>query len=134
MILEEFEQSNTVLLHDLLYLSHEGHMVPFAIEISKSVTEGRLCTCCVSIDHVLKTVCIAEEISVPDRIVFVTINKGNSVDLILVNLETKRIQHLSEDLGAHLEVTKRIPILEEALRIKSVLPNNFSEVLNNLLA
>ena len=41
---------------------------------------------------------------------------------------------MSEDLGAHLEVTKRIPILEEALRIKSVLPNNFSEVLNNLLA
>ena len=41
---------------------------------------------------------------------------------------------MSEDLGAHLEVTKRIPILEEALRIKSVLPNNFSEVLNDLLA
>lgn len=31
-------------------------------------------------------------------------------------------------------MTKRVPILEEALRIKSVLSNNFSEVLNNLLA
>ena len=41
---------------------------------------------------------------------------------------------MSEDLGAHFEVTKCIPILEEALRIKSVLSNNFSEVLNNLLA
>ena len=134
MILEEFKQSNTVLLHDLLNLEHEGMMIPLTIEISKSVAERRLGTSCVSVDHVLEAVCITKEISVPDRIVLIAINKGNSVDLGFVDLEAKSVQHLSEDLWAHLEVSQRVPILKEALCIKSVLSNNFSEVLNDLLA
>ena len=41
---------------------------------------------------------------------------------------------MPEDLGADLEVSKRVPILKETLRIKSVLSNDFSEVFDDLLA
>ena len=41
---------------------------------------------------------------------------------------------MSEDLGADLKVTECVSILEETLCIKSVLSDNFTEVLNNLLA
>lgn len=89
MILEELKQSDTVFLHDLLNLGHEGQVVPFAIEISKLVAERRLGTCCVTVDHVLEAVCIAEEVSVPDLIVLISVHQCHSIDLVLIDLESK---------------------------------------------
>ena len=109
-------------------------MVLLTIEISKSVTECRLGTRGVAVDHVLEAVGVAQEVSIPDRIVLISVDQGHSVDFILTNLETKRVQHLSEDLGADLEVPQRVPILEEALGIESIFADHFAEVLNDLLA
>ena len=104
MILEEFKQPDAVLFHDLLNLDHEGIMITFSIEISKSVTECRLGTCCVTVDHVFKAVCISKKISISDRIVFIAVNEGNSVYLVLIDLEAERVQYLSKYLRAHLEM------------------------------
>ena len=134
MILEELEETNTVLLHDLLNLDHEGMMIRLAIEISKSVAESRLGTGSVTVDHILEAVGIAEEVSIPDRVVLVAIDKSHSVDLLFANLEAESVEDLSEDLGADLEVTESVSILEEALSVKSILSDHFTEVLDDLLA
>lgn len=42
-------------------------------------------------------------------------------------------QDLSEDLGAHLEVVMFVKVLEERLGVKTVLPHNFDETLNNVV-
>ena len=134
MILEELEETNTVLLHDLLNLDHEGMMIRLAIEISKSVAESRLGTGSVTVDHILEAVGITEEVSIPDRVVLVAIDKSHSVDLLFANLEAESVEDLSEDLGADLEVTESVSILEEALSVKSILSDHFTEVLDDLLA
>jgi hypothetical protein len=134
VILEELKQADSILLHDLLNLDHECMMILLTIKISKSVTECGLGSRGVAIDHVLEAVGIAEEVSIPDRIVLISINEGNSIDLIFINLETKCVEDLSEDLGADLKVPKRVPILEEALRVKSIFSDNFTEVFDDLLA
>ena len=134
MILEELKQTDAVFLHDLLNLSHESQMVPFSIEISKLVAERRLGSSCVTVDHVLKAVCIAEEVCIFDLIVLVTVDQCDGIDLILIDLESKCVQHLSEDLRADLKVAKCVSVLEEALCVQSILSDNFTEVLNDLLA
>lgn len=103
MILEELLQTDTVLLDNLFDFLHQLVVCSDAIEVSESVSESRLSTSGGSIDDILETVGSAEEFVVLDGIFFVTIDESDSVDLLLIDLETKSVQNLTEDLGGNLE-------------------------------
>ena len=134
VILEELEHSNAVLLDKFLNLLHEGSVVADTFEISESVSESGLGTGSVSVDNILEAVGVSEEISVPDRVVLLTVNERDGIGLSLIDLETEGVKHLSEDLGRHLEVTERISVLEEALGIQSVGSDELTELVNNFTA
>lgn len=132
VILEEFSQSDSVLFDNVFDLFHEGIMSLLAIEINKFVNIGGLCIGCRSMNHVFKAVGIIQEFSVLDIIILISIDQGNSIDILLTNLEMERVEYLAEDFWGDLEVTKSVAVLEEACRIKSVSSDLLAEALNNL--
>ena len=134
VILEELKNSNTIFFHNLLDFGHECKVVTHTVEVRESVPESGLGARGVAIDYVFKAVGITEEVGVPDRVVFVAVNERDSFDLFLTNLETERIQNLSENLRSHLEGAKGISVLEETLGIESVLPDDFTEGFDDLVA
>ena len=109
-------------------------MVIHSVEVRKSVSESGLGACSVAIDYVFKAVGITEEVCIPDRVILVTINKRNSFNLLLIYLEAKCVENLSENLRSHLKRAKGVSVLEKAFGIKSVLPNDLTELSDNLLA
>ena len=134
VILEELKNSNAVFLDYLLDLSHECLVIIHTIKVRKSVSESGLGACSVAIDYVFKAVCITKEVCIPYRVIFVTVNQRDSFNLLFANLETKSVENLSENLWSHLKGAKGVSVLEEALSIKSVLPDDFAELVDNLLA
>ena len=66
-------------------------------------------------------------------VVLVSIHKSTVSSFLLVNLEAKSNQNLSEDLLRNLKVSMFIKVLEETLSIKSVLSHKLSEISNNSL-
>ena len=109
-------------------------MVIHSVEVRKSVSESGLGACSVAIDYVFKAVGITKEVCIPDRVILVAINKRDSFNLLLINLEAKCVENLSENLRSHLKRAKGVSVLEKAFGIKSVLPDDFTEVSDNLLA
>ena len=107
-------------------------MVLLSIKISEPVSKGGLGASSVSIDNVFKTVSITKELSILDKALFVTVDEGNGVGLSIINLELEGVQHLSENLGSHLEVTESISVLEEALGVQSVGSDELTELVNNI--
>ena len=134
VILEELKNSNAVFLDYLLDLSHECLVIIHTIKVRKSVSESGLGACSVAIDYVFKAVGITKEVCIPDRVILVAINKRDSFNLLLINLEAKCVENLSENLRSHLEGAKGISVLEETLGIESVLPDDFTEVSDDLFA
>ncbi len=133
VILEEFGESDSVFLNNVFDLLHQVVVSLLSIEVSKSVNISGLCVCCGSMDNILKAVSIIQEFSVLDVIIFVAVNKSNSVNIILTDLEMKRVEHLAEDFRGDLEVAKSITVLEEAGSIESVSSDFFTESLNDFL-
>ena len=134
VVLEELKNSNSVFLHDLLDFGHKCLVVIYTVKVRKSVSESGLGASSIAIDYVLKAVGVTEELCVLYSVVFVAVNKRDSVDFLLTDLEAERIENLSENLGSHLKGAKGVSVLEEALSIKSVLPDDFAELVDNLLA
>lgn len=66
-------------------------------------------------------------------VVLVSIHKSTVSSFLLVNLEAKSNQNLSEDLLRNLKVSMFIKVLEETLSIKSVLSHKLSEISNDSL-
>ena len=87
---------------------------------------------CWTVDCVLKAVTICEEICVLDFASLIAVNKRHLSNLINCQREAEVRQHLSEDLLADLEMDVFVEVLEEALGIKSVLPDNFFKPFNNV--
>lgn len=83
-------------------------------------------------DNIFQAVCISEELVVLDVVVLVAVNQGNCIDVFLTDLELQGVQHLSENLGSHLEVAESISVLEEASCIKSVAADLFTEASNDI--
>lgn len=108
-------------------------MLLHSIKIGEAVTESRLGAGGGSIDNILEAVGVTEEISVTDRVVFVAVDEGHSSGLLIVDLESKRVENLSEDLGSHTEVAQSVSVLEEALRVESVLSDHLTEGFDNFL-
>ena len=109
-------------------------MVIYTVEVRKSVSESGLGARCVAIDYIFKAVCVAKEVSILDRVIFVAVNKRDSFNLLLANLEAESVENLSENLWSHLKGAKCVSVLEEAFCIKSVLSDDFTELSNDLLA
>ena len=134
VILEELKNSNAVFLDDLLDFNHECVVVIHTVEVRKSVSESGLGACSIAIDYVFKAVGITKEVCIPDGVIFVTVNKRDSFNRILFNLEAECVENLSENLRSHLKGAKFVSVLEEAFGIKTVLPDDFTEVSDDLLA
>ncbi len=133
MILEELVDANAVLFHNLFHFEHQWFNASLAGEVNKSVSEGRLGSSCVAIDHVLEAVGVLQELLVFDVVVLVTVDESHSVHLVLIDLKSQGVKHLAEDLRGDLEGAQSVSILEEALGVKAVLTDDLSEVLNDLL-
>ena len=108
-------------------------MLFHSIKVGEAVTESRLGAGGGSIDGILEAVSVTEEIGVTDRVVFVAVDEGYSSGLLIVDLESKRVENLSEDLGGHTEVTQSVSVLEEALCVESVLSDHLTESFDNFL-
>ena len=134
MVLEELKQSDAILLDNLLHFLHEGVVLLHSVEICESINESGLGASGWSIDHVLEAVSVSQEVGVPDVVVLVAVDLGDSGSLLLTDLEAESIEHLSKDFGGDFEAAKGISVLEEALGIKSVFSDNLPKVVNNLLA
>ena len=134
MILQELTKSNAVFLDDLLDFLHERLVVIHTVEVSKSVSESGLGASSIAIDYVFKAVGITKEVCIPDGVIFVTVNKRYGFNLLLINLEAEGVENLSENLRSHLKGAKGVSVLEEALGIKTVLPDDFTEGSDDLLA
>lgn len=65
-------------------------------------------------------------------VVSVTVHKRHKLCLMLAQGEAMRSKHLSEDLWSNFEMSVMIKVLEKTLRIKSIFPNNFLELTNNI--
>ena len=133
MVLEELKQSKTVFLNHVLNLSHECFMCSFSIEIGVSFNIGGLGTCCRSVDDVFKAVRVSKELSILNLIVLVSIDCSNRFSVIFKERETKSSKNLTEHLCRYFKVLMAVKILEEALCVKSVLPNEFSEIFSDTL-
>ena len=134
MILEELKNSDSVLLDDLLDFSHECLVVIHTVEVRESVSESGLGACGIAIDYIFKAVCITKEVCIPYRVILVTVNKRDCFNLCLINLEAERVKDLSKNLRSNLKGAKGVSVLEEAFGIKSVLPDDFTEVSDDLFA
>ena len=66
-------------------------------------------------------------------VVLVSIHKSTVSSFLLINLEAKSNQNLSENLLRNLKVSMFIKVLEETLSIKSVLSHKLSEISNDSL-
>ena len=108
-------------------------MLLLTVEVSESVNIGRLGTSGGAVDHVLEAVGVSEEVGVFDLVVLVSVDESNSVDSGFFDLETESVKDLSEDLGANLEGTERVSILEEGLGIESVLSDDLTELIDDTL-
>lgn len=106
----------------------------YTIEVSEPVSESRLGSSSRSIDDVLEAVSGTKELVILNVILFISVHKGNGIDLLLIDLESKSVEDLAEDLGGDLEGSVSIVILEEALGIESVLANDLTEGIDDLLA
>ncbi len=103
-----------------------------AIEVNEFVFISGLCIGGWSMNNVFKAVGVSQEFSVLDIIILISIDKSDSIDILLTDLEMERVEYLTEDFRGDLEVTKSVAILEEACRIKSVSSDFLTEALNDL--
>lgn len=133
MVLEELKESDSVALHNLLDLDHQGVVFLLSIEVGKPVSVGGLGASGISIDHILEAVRVVEEVSIPNLVVFVSVNKSDSVHGLLAHVEAESVEDLSKDLGTDLEGAERISVLEERFGIETVLSDHLTELLDNVL-
>jgi hypothetical protein len=104
----------------------------FAIEICESRDVSRFSSSSWCVDDIFEAVCVSEELGILDVVILVTVDKGDSIDLLLADLESEGVENLTEDLGGDLERAKSISILEEALCVEAIAANDFTEVINNV--
>lgn len=103
-ILEKFEQSNPVFLHDLFDLLHKVVVLLNSIKVSEFVSECWLSTGGVPVYDVFEAVSVSKEFSVFDRVVLIPVDQSHSIYLIFADLETQSVENLSKNFGAHLKV------------------------------
>ena len=108
-------------------------MGSLTIEIGMLLDVSGLCTSGWSIDNILKAVGILEELSIHDFVILVSIYRCDIVSIVVKKREAKSSQYLTENLGRYFKVSMAIEILEEALCVKPVLSDKFSEIFDNAL-
>lgn len=101
------------------------------VEISPFLNVGGLELGGGSVNNVLETVGVSEELGVTDLTVGFSVLGGNALDLLDAQLVAEEDKDLSELLLGHLEVLVAIPVLEEGLGIESVLADDFGETVKN---
>ena len=107
-------------------------MLFFTIKIDEALDVGSLSTGSRCINNVLEYIGITQEFSVFDVVVLITVNKGDSVDLSLIDLKAESIEYLAEDLRCYLEGAQCVSVLEEALRVETISPHNLTECFHHL--
>ena len=130
MVLEELAESDAVLLDLSLELEHQlgDHSLPNEGPLLANVL---ILLGLVQLLHLLleglERSAIIDELEVLNLVVVSAIDGLNCGDLLVGQGEAEVVQGLSELLGGHLEVLVMVPILEEALGVKSVSCQPFSE-------
>ena len=102
-------------------------------EVSPSLDIGRFSLSSGSIDDILEAVSVLEEIVETDFVFLGTINGLNEFDILFRDWVAKKSEGLSELLSRHLEVLMAVPVLEEALGIEAIFPDNFRETFQDSL-
>ena len=74
-----------------------------------------------------------EEVIETDFVFLSTVNGFDEFDVLFRNGVAKESEGLSELLSGHLEVLMAVPVLEEALGIEAVFPDNFRETVQDSL-
>jgi hypothetical protein len=136
MILKKLSETDSVLLDLCLQLEHQVSDSLFPDE-SPLLANVFVLLGLVQLLHLLleslERGAIVDEIKVPNLDVVGSIKGLYGGHFLVGKNETKVVQSLSELLGGHLEVFVAIPILEEALRIKSISSEPFFECTQHFL-
>jgi uncharacterized sodium:solute symporter family permease YidK len=130
VVLEELAESDAVLLDLSLELEHQLGDLSLANEGSL-LANVLILLGLVQLLHLLleglERSAIVDEFEVLNLVVVSAIDGLHCGDLLIGQSETEVVQGLSELLGGHLEVLVKVPVLEEALGVKSVSCQPFSE-------
>lgn len=132
VVLEKLEKSDSIALHNLLDLCHEGIMCLLTVKVSESVLVGRLGSSGVPVDYVLEAVSVTQEVHIPNCVIFVAVDKSHSIHIFLFNEEAKGVEDLAEDLGTDFKGAQRVSVLEEGLGVETVLSDHLAEIINDV--
>lgn len=136
VILEELTKTDAVLLDLGLQLEHQVSDLLLANENSL-LADILIFLSLVQLFHLLfeglEGCAIIDELKIPNLIVVSAVDRLNGAHFLIVHNEAQVIQGLSELLRGHLEVFVTIPILEEALGVKSVSCEPLTEGTKDLL-
>lgn len=125
VVLEKLLESDSVLFYQTLDFVHQFFMFFDSCEVQVFWYVRRFQSCGGAVDCVFKAVTILKKFCILYLANFVTVNQTNLCNLINCQVESQMGQDLSEDLLADLEMNMFVKVLEKALCIKSVLPNDF---------
>lgn len=130
VVLEELAESDAVPLDLSLELEHQVGDLSLANE-SPLLANVLILLGHVQLLHMLleglERSAIVDELEILDLVVVSAIDGLHCGDLLIGQDKAEVVQGLSELLGGHLEVLVMVPVLEEALRVKSVSCQPFSE-------
>lgn len=133
MILEELLQSDSVFLDLSLQFENQLLIFSFAREDVNFANILGLFSLVHFILACLEWIGIIDEIHVTDFVLVSAIDLNDCLDFLIRHGEAEVCKGLSELLGRHLEVFVAVPILEEALGVKSVSLEPFFESINDSL-
>lgn len=130
VVLEELTETDAVLLYLSLELEHEISDLLLSNE-SSLLSDVLVLLGLVKFLHGLfeglEGSAIVDELEIPDLVVIGSIDGLHGGHLLVGHGESEVVQSLAELLGGHFEVLVAIPVLKEALWVKSVPCEPFSE-------
>ena len=99
MVLEEFQQSNSVTFYDILNLFHQLVELVSSIEIGKPGLIGGLGSSVRTVNNVDQDVTIFQKFSVLDFVFLITVDERNELSLSFSKVEAMSSQNLTENFG-----------------------------------
>ena len=136
VVLEELEKADAVPFDNLFDLEHEGVEGLVTGVVNELGAVSALGAGVGAVDVEDEHVAVLEEVGVTDFVVggaVAAVDLGNAGDLGLGQGEAVSGEHLAEDLGGHLEVAVLVEVLEERLRVETVLADYLLEAKDNVV-
>ena len=99
MVLEEFQQSNSVTFYDILNLFQQLVELVSSIEIGEPGLIGGLGSGVRTVNNVDQDVTIFQKFSVLDFVFLITVDERNELSLSFSKVEAMSSQNLTENFG-----------------------------------